>query len=368
MTEKKKLVLFQPFIGPYRIDYTNDLSKAFEARIYMKSPQSDDQAFKQQELTGQLCYSPRYLPVGSVVKLFKTIRHEFAEFQPDIVVTFEFDIITLFVLALRFFGKRKFKIVGMSDDSHDMLTGNDFTWKHKVARELLAGRLDNLILVEPESVDWYKKKTGKGFFFPIIRDESVVRAHYRDALPLVDDTVARYSLDGQFVFLFVGRLVGLKNIDRLIKAFSRFDQSANKLVIVGDGPERAGLEQLAGDLGLNVLFVGRKEGPALNVWYLVANALILPSLQEAFGAVTNEALIAGCRVIVSRRAGSNCLVSEGENGYIIDPEDIDDIYMKMEQVKALPEPGISGKDLRPSLMKCSYRELFNDLCDLLDSV
>ena len=43
----------------------------------------------------------------------------------------------------------------------------------------------------------------------------------------------------------------------------------------------------------------------------------MPSYKEPFGAVTNEALQGGCKVLISRLAGSACLVSDTINGYII---------------------------------------------------
>ena len=367
MMDKKRLVLFQPFIGPYRIDFTNDLSEAFDARIYMKYPRSDDQAFKQNELSVHLKYTPRYLPEGSVFKRLIALRDELVSFNPDIIVTFEYDIITLFILLWRWLGRRRFKVVGMSDDSFDMLNGNDFTRKHKYARDLLARHLDNIILVEPQSVEWYRKKFGKGFFFPIIRDEDVVREMYATSLPSVDAVRREYDLDSQNVFLFVGRLVELKNINSLIRAFSRLDQNGNKLVIVGDGPEKAKLKQLCRERGVNCLFTGRKEGESLHVWYHIADTLVLPSIQEAFGAVTNEALMAGCHAVVSRRAGSKCLVKEGENGFIINPLDEDDIYDKLLKSIDLPRTGNPLIGMRKNLMIYSYKELFSELCDMLYS-
>ena len=66
-----------------------------------------------------------------------------------------------------------------------------------------------------------------------------------------------------------------------------------------------------------------KSGDELLAWYDLIDILVLPSTQEAYGAVTGEALMAGAKVVVSRRAGSIDLVREGENGYGVDPMDVD---------------------------------------------
>jgi glycosyltransferase involved in cell wall biosynthesis len=62
-------------------------------------------------------------------------------------------------------------------------------------------------------------------------------------------------------------------------------------------------------------------GDELLAWYNLIDILVLPSLQEAYGAVTGEALMAGAKVVVSRKAGSSDLVRDGENGYIVDMSD-----------------------------------------------
>ena len=368
MMAKRKLMFFQPFIGPYRVDFTNDLSDAFDARIYLKLPNSESEAFHQKDIARHLRYTPIQLPTRSKTALLRYLRNEIKHFQPDIVITFEYDLITLFILVYRWLTRGNFRVVGMSDDSYDMLTGNAFTWRHDVARRLLAKYLDEIILVEPKAVDWYRQRHGKGFFFPIIRDEKVVRQMYGDAIPLIEETRGSYHLSGQFIFLFVGRLASVKNLSTLIEAYSGLDVTKDKLVIVGDGPEKEPLQRQSKDLGLDVLFVGRQDGQDLHVWYQLANTFVLPSIREPFGAVTNEALIGGCCAIVSERAGSKCLIDEGKNGFIFDPTSVEDLRAKLSLSKGLPQTVSDGHYLRESKMTLQYGQLFQGLCDMLYSI
>ena len=60
----------------------------------------------------------------------------------------------------------------------------------------------------------------------------------------------------------------------------------------------------------------------LLAWYNLIDILVLPSTQEAYGAVTGEALMAGAKVAVSSRAGSKDLVREGVNGFVFEPSDV----------------------------------------------
>jgi len=364
--QKKRLILFQPFIGPYRIDFTNDLNQAFEAKVCLKLPHCEGQAFEEKDILGQLNYVPHYLPTGSMRQLFKELRKVIISFKPDIVVTFEFDIITAFVLIWRWMTRGHFKIVGMSDDSYDMLIGHGFTWKHTIGRKLLAKHLDDIILVEPDAVDWYRKKYHIGYFFPIIRDEKIVSKMYEAAVPLLQRTMEQYHLSGKYIYLYVGRLASTKNIPVLIDAFSGLDPSKNQLVIVGDGPEADNLRKKAEELGINILFTGQLRGPALYAWYLLAHSFILPSIKEPFGAVTNEALIGGCCAVISQKAGSRCLVDEGINGYIFDPYSVEDLRKKMILSKELYCS--STKLPRGSKMIYHYDDMFESLCKMLYSI
>lgn len=64
-----------------------------------------------------------------------------------------------------------------------------------------------------------------------------------------------------------------------------------------------------------------KTGHELYAWYNIAQLFVLASWQEAFGAVTNEALQGGCRCLISELAGSQCLIKEGINGCTFNPHD-----------------------------------------------
>ena len=137
--------------------------------------------------------------------------------------------------------------------------------------------------------------------------------------------------------------------------------------MVGDGPERYSLENLTRELNANVIFTGRLEGDALNVWYNIAHVFILASYQEAFGAVTNEALLAGCYALISNKAGSSCLVEEGENGYTFSPMDVDELTDKMKRLVELTN-SVDKVVLKPNHMRVSYKEKMVDLVKYLKGI
>lgn len=146
---------------------------------------------------------------------------------------------------------------------------------------------------------------------------------------------ALYRLHNVKTLLFVGRLVEVKNLSSLLKACSllSFDY---KLIIVGDGVLKESLEKEARELGINVEFVGRKNDSALTAWYCCADVFVLPSVLEPFGAVTNEALLGGCNCVISKIAGSACLIKEGVNGFLTDPNSVEDISKQIAKACQMP--------------------------------
>lgn len=146
-------------------------------------------------------------------------------------------------------------------------------------------------------------------------------------------------------FLYVGRLSVEKNLALLVKAFAQYREQGGtwSLVFVGDGPERARLEEQAGALGVRdrVHFAGLKPTKDAVPYYALASCFVLPSLREPWGLVVNEAMASGLPVIVSSRCGcAEDLVNPGGNGFLFDPASDDDLKSRLQAISALSESAL----------------------------
>jgi glycosyltransferase involved in cell wall biosynthesis len=96
------------------------------------------------------------------------------------------------------------------------------------------------------------------------------------------------------------------------------------VVVVGDGPELANLEQLAGELDVRARFTGDRPLEAVVEAYVAADVFALLSTHEPWGVVVNEAAACGLPLVLSDRVGAaSDLLRDGENGVLVPVGDVD---------------------------------------------
>lgn len=353
----KKLLVIHPLIAPYRLDLFNRLSADFDTTIFLTKKKWENEQFN--GLEKHFAFSPVCFQSLGVVKRILFLFSLLKQKQPDVVVVSECGIISFIVVFYNKLFLRNSRTVAFIDDSFEMISNNHyFSAKHKWAEKLLLPMLDNVVCVEPRCADFYQEKYGIGCCFPIIRDEKLLRAQLPLLRNLTDAYTKLYGLKDKTVFLFVGRLVALKNINSLITAFISAGMDNALLVIVGDGDEKENLSKLA--TGRNdILFTGRLEGLPLYAWYDAADVFILPSTHEAFGAVTNEALILGCRCLVSSYAGSCSLISDGVNGNVFNPYDLAELTSLLRKNNYKVNRTVEG--YKACLMEKTFNDYYSDL-------
>jgi glycosyltransferase involved in cell wall biosynthesis len=127
--------------------------------------------------------------------------------------------------------------------------------------------------------------------------------------------------DEQFLVGWTGRMTGVKRTDVVLRAFAllRSRGVPATLCMVGDGPDRGKIEELASELGIvrSCLFTGYQEdvGP----FFAAFDVFVLPSANEGTPVTAIEALASGCPVVATRVGGVPDVVQDGEEGVLIDP-------------------------------------------------
>lgn len=120
--------------------------------------------------------------------------------------------------------------------------------------------------------------------------------------------------DDELALLYVGRLAAEKNIQRVIDCYQKVAANNDKikLVLVGDGPMRAKLEQQVPE----AVFCGTRTGEDLAQHYASGDVFLFASETETFGNVITEAMASGLAVVTYDYAAGRSHIRHGENGFL----------------------------------------------------
>ncbi len=146
---------------------------------------------------------------------------------------------------------------------------------------------------------------------------------------------ARFQLDqAGLVLLSVSRLERNKGYHILAEALARLRERLPPRwcwLLVGQGKERAALEQQARALGIaeHVTFAGKLDDTELHSLYEEIDIVVHPTLYEGSSLVTLEALIHKKPIIASAAGGIPDKVFDDRNGYLVRPGDVDDLVAKI---------------------------------------
>ena len=171
--------------------------------------------------------------------------------------------------------------------------------------------------------------------------------------------------------VYAGVLIPRKGLHHLLEAFAQLDAPSARLHLVGkaeNGDYAAALRRQAAELGLGerVRFCGAVSQAELARYFASARVLVLPSLSEGLGRVVVEAMLLGTPVIGSRVGGIPDLIRPGENGWLIEAGNEDELAAALRQiyradVKAMGAAAraFALEYFSPEKYVAGYRQLFD---------
>ena len=194
----------------------------------------------------------------------------------------------------------------------------------KEVERSLARVTDALVAVSPEVRD---ELVAAGIAprekFSVIRLGIPLEERLGDATADLDYRRLYGISESAFVVGWVGRMTDVKDTDAVLEIVGAArDRGLDAvLVMVGDGPDRVRLEQLAHDIGIarSTFFVGYQ--PEVAGYYRLFDAFLLPSVNEGTPVSAIEALASGTPVVATRVGGVPDVVRDGEDGFLFEPGD-----------------------------------------------
>ena len=199
------------------------------------------------------------------------------------------------------------------------LVGNDHSFAPVV--EFSINKSDGITAVS----QFLKDKTNE--YFQIDRDIKVIynfidfgrfkksdKEHFRKAI----------APDGEKILMHTSNFRKVKRVQDVVKIFKKVVQVLPaKLLMIGDGPERAGCEELCRSMGIchDIRFLGKQD--AIEELLALTDVFVLPSGNESFGLAALEAMACEVPVISSNIGGLPEVNIEGETGFLSDVGDVD---------------------------------------------
>jgi glycosyltransferase involved in cell wall biosynthesis len=255
--------------------------------------------------------------------------------RPDLLITLYAQPVFLCGLALaRFRGIKTALWVEVTFDS----MVNRGRIKEFIKRHLFPAA-DAILTVADDGKEFaarYGARPRDIFYLPHVIDYYFYKSR-SDALRIKREALRRkYNVEG-VTFIFVGRIWEHKGIAFLLEAYQLVQRDSGTpitLLMVGDGPDMARFQQQTIELGLhNVIFTGFMQKQELPLYYTLADIFVFPSLGEPYGMVVDEAMACSLPIITTSAIGEiRNRVQQGENGYIVPPEDSPALAKRMAQL------------------------------------
>ena len=271
---------------------------------------------------------------GVTLLRMKALRHIIKEQCPDVVIGFMHSM----------FIPLSFSLAG----TQIPLIGSEHTVPEYYRQRLL----ERILLVM--AIPFVKKIT--------VLSESIRRLypatlqHKMVMMPNPMENLSEYVnvkvIKDRFTLLCVGRLVDFKNHKTLIRAFAKIANEFPRwdLKIIGEGVLRPDLEMLARSLNIRNRLIMPGNTKLIDDEYQAADLFVIPSLFEAFGMVTAEAMSHGLPVVgFSNCSGTNELIESGRTGVLVDSSDDPEsslagtLKMLMENPELRHKLGVEGK-------------------------
>ena len=348
MSRKTKVALLINMISPARISLYSCLADAFELLILHGGTERNRDSWRGFENAlpaatvtrawgwqipfarrqkGQ-AFDEQYLHVnpGHLWQLFK--------FHPDVVVTSEMGVRTLFALIYgTLFRKPVWVWWGGTVYTESKKAG----FLKRFLRSILARWAQHWISYGKSSTEYL-------LTLGISRGQILEIQNTADERYFRTAAQPHFELQPRPVLLYVGQFIGRKGVDLFLRAAAALQDEGLKfsLLLVGNGRDKPAAERLANNLGLAATQFHPSQPPQLMLGvYRSADVLVFPTLEDPWGLVANEAILAGVPVLCSKYAG--CAEELFSPESIFDPLNPHEFRGKLRVAiaGALPAPDLS---------------------------
>ena len=279
------------------------------------------------------------------------IINRLIRFKPDLIFTSSFGVWTMLALLLK--PLAKWRVVIAYEGSSPSVDYRGSAPRLALRRAMVKAA-DALIT---------NSKAGKAYLTDILKAKESNVFHQPYEVPATTALVGCTKEDKHSnlhqlqrpVFLFVGGIIPRKGLHLLLEACVVLQKQGYRnytLLVVGDGAQRQELEAFSQthELADCVKWAGRVNYGNLGAYFNSADVFVLPTLEDTWGVVVLEAMALGKPVLCSKWAGAAEMVIEGENGYLFEPQQPEELAKVMRRFIEQPNLSKSMGDKSQQLM------------------
>jgi len=311
-----RILFFTEIPTPYRIDFFNKLSKKHELLVLF-----DDYSVKGRNKNwnkGKKCEF-NYIVIKKKKEIFKYIQ----EFKNDVIVITNYclknELLAIFYMKLK-----RIKYFMEIDGG---IVKNDNFIKKTLKTFLISSA--SIYLSPSDMSDKYlikygaQKESVKRYAFTSVNKEDLEKNNklLKEKIKIKKDL----DLQEEIIVLGVGQFIHRKGFDLLIKASKKFNKNIG-VYIIGDNPTEEYLKLYKELKCDNIHFIGFQDSESLKKYYAASDIFVLPTREDIWGLVINEAISFGLPVITT----DNCiagleLIKNDIGGYIIKTDNVEEI-------------------------------------------
>lgn len=337
MKDKKNILVFINIIAPYNIPFFNRVSSLLKQDVLFVFDQDKEanrswsiqhRSIKFNYRVENSLHIQRTARAANGASLHRTFYFPFfifkriREHKPSAVVSIEFGLRTFFcLLTCKLTGAR---LIVLSDVTP--VTEAGVSRLKQLIRKLIARNVQGAI-ARSYTAKQYLKTVGipehRIAVSPYAIEANETGKAETDIKTWVMPKAVQEQLKDKFCLLYSGHFTHAKGLDLLIEAVNNLPQTCrSKLAVVLAGGTDAELQQIASYDSTIFHPLGFIPNEQILSLYTMANCFVLPTRSDTWALVVNEAVVAGCPVMVSKFAGSaGELIENDVSGLVIDPID-----------------------------------------------
>jgi len=216
-------------------------------------------------------------------------------------------------------------------------------WKMKIKamglKYILFPRINYFLFIGTQNRLFYKSygiDDRQLIFCPYSVDDRRFRKEFQKLKPAVGGIRKRLGVpDNAKIILYSGKYMEKKRPMDLLKAFNQLNNGDCWLIMVGEGGLRKEMEQFIAEKQLTrVILTGFVNQSQVSEYYAISNVFVMcSSIGETWGLSVNEAMNFGLPVIISDVTGcAEDMVKNGDNGYVFETGNIDQLALKLSEV------------------------------------